>query len=165
MSKEKHVPPKGAQEAAKKVLKWKEEHPDEVKAMTKTGWTRARQLAEGKPLSLDIVKRMARFYRHKSNSKIDPKYKNKPWKDRGYVAWLGWGDDVGINWARRIVEREKKKNASKLAYFPDGDHNVSMGILRMNEKAKENELVFNSEDDALQYLSDLMGKRVKIAIN
>jgi hypothetical protein len=75
--------------------------------MTKTGWTRARQLANGDPLSLDIVKRMARFYRHKSNAEINPKYKNKPWKDNGYVSWEGWGGDVGINWARRIVESLK----------------------------------------------------------
>ena len=30
---------------------------------------------------------MARFYRHKSNSKINPKYKGTPWKDNGYVSF------------------------------------------------------------------------------
>ena len=88
---------------------WKEQYPNEVKAMTRTGWTRARQLANGDALSLDIVKRMARFYRHKENSKIDPKHKGKPWKDNGYVSWEGWGGDVGINWARRVVESLKDK--------------------------------------------------------
>jgi len=102
--KNKFIPPKGAQNAAKKVLKWKEKYPKEVKAMTRTGWTRARQLASGDPISLDIVKRMAKFYRHKSNSEINPKYKNTPWKDNGYSAWLGWGGDSGINWAKRIVK-------------------------------------------------------------
>jgi rhodanese-related sulfurtransferase len=105
----KYIPPKGAQRAGKKAIEWKEKYPDEVKAMTPTGWRRARQLANGDALSLDVVKRMARFYRHKSNSKVDPKYKSTPWKDRGYVAWLGWGDDVGINWARRIVESLKNE--------------------------------------------------------
>lgn len=96
--------PAGAAAAAKKALKWKEQYPGEVKAMTPTGWARANQLAKGENLSLDTVKRMANFIRHKSNSKIDPKYKSEPWKDRGYVAWLGWGGDVGVNWARRIVD-------------------------------------------------------------
>lgn len=96
--------PKQAQENAKKVIRWKEQYPNEVKAMTRTGWVRARQLANGDPLSLDIVKRMAAFgYRHAKNKSINPKYRGKPWKDNGYVAWLGWGGDSGIGWAQRIV--------------------------------------------------------------
>jgi hypothetical protein len=41
---ETYSPPQGARNNAKKVLKWKEEHGNEVKAMTQTGWTRANQL-------------------------------------------------------------------------------------------------------------------------
>lgn len=99
---EKFTPPKGAQNAAKKVLRWKEEHGDEVDAMTPVGWARARQLASGKSISKDIVKRMAQFARHKENAKIDPKYKDTPWKDRGKVSWLAWGNDVGIEWAKKL---------------------------------------------------------------
>lgn len=99
-------PPKGAQEAAKKVLRWRDEHGDEVKGMTRVGWTRANQLAKGENLSLDTVKRMASFARHKSNSEIEKEHRGEPWKDAGYVAWLGWGGDVGINWAQRVSERE-----------------------------------------------------------
>jgi hypothetical protein len=50
------------------------------------GWTRARQLAQRKPLSYDTVKRIAAFERHRKNSKIEPKHKNEPWKDNGHVA-------------------------------------------------------------------------------
>jgi hypothetical protein len=105
----KFIPPKSAQNAAKKALKWKEKYPDEVKGGTRVGWTRARQLADGDALSLDIVKRMAQFNRHKSNSKVDPKYKSTPWKDRGYIAWKIWGGTTGINWAKRVVESQKNK--------------------------------------------------------
>lgn len=77
--------------------------------MTAVGWRRANQLAKGENLSLDTVKRMAQFNRHRKNAKIDPKHKNEPWKDAGYVAWLGWGGDSGIDWAMRISEQEKEK--------------------------------------------------------
>lgn len=103
-------PPAGAASAAKKALRWKDEHGDEVKAMTQTGWTRANQLADREELSYDTVKRMAAFARHKKNSKIDPKHEGEPWKDEGYVAWLGWGGDSGINWAKKIVDQQESKS-------------------------------------------------------
>ena len=105
----KFVPPIGAQVAARKVLTWKRKYPNEVKAMTNVGWTRARQLASGRPISYDIVKRMAQFKRHEKNKSINPQYRGKPWMDNGYVAWLGWGGDVGINWAIQIVKNNKNQ--------------------------------------------------------
>jgi hypothetical protein len=101
-------PPAGAVAAAKKALKFKDEHGDEVKAMTATGWARANQLAKGEKISLDIVKRMAAFARHEKNSKISPENKSTPWKDNGYVAWLGWGGSAGVNWAKRISAKHDK---------------------------------------------------------
>lgn len=102
-------PPQGAVNNAKKAIKYKEEHGDEVTAMTRTGWTRARQLANGEKVSYDIVKRMSAFARHKKNSKVSDDNKSTPWKDNGYVAWLGWGGDAGVNWAKKIVEQKSKK--------------------------------------------------------
>ena len=106
----KYKPPKSAQETAKKVLRWKKKYPEEVKAMTPIGWARTRQLASGKSVSEDVVKRMARFKRHQKNAKIDSKHKGKPWKDRGYVAWEGWGGTEGVNWAIRKSKQIKTKN-------------------------------------------------------
>jgi hypothetical protein len=100
-----YTPPKGAQGNAQQVLDWREEHGDEVKGMTAVGWTRARQLASGKPISLDTVKRMAQFNRHRKNSAVAPEHKDTPWKDAGRVAWLGWGGDTGIDWAMGISKR------------------------------------------------------------
>lgn len=103
------VAPKGAMNNAKKALAWKDEHGDEVKAMTPTGWARANQLAKGEKLSLETVKRMANFNRHRKNAKISPEHKDEPWKDNGHVAWLGWGGDAGVDWAMGIVDKMEKK--------------------------------------------------------
>ncbi len=108
LSEEERTPPAGAKNNAKKVQGWIEEHGDEVKGMTSVGRRRMGQLASGGALSVSVIKRMAQFARHEKNSKIDPKFKGEPWKDNGYVAWLGWGGDAGINWAKRVVEKLNK---------------------------------------------------------
>lgn len=105
--------PESATNNAKKVIKWKEEHGDEVKGMTQVGWTRAHQLANKEPISYEIIKKMSSFNRHRKNAEIEKEYKGEPWKDNGYVAWLGWGGDSGINWAMDkvdAVERAKQKS-------------------------------------------------------
>ena len=91
--------PAGAKGNARKVLEWKKKHGSEVKGMTPVGWARARQLANQSEIPLSTVKRMAAFNRHRKNAVVAPEFKSTPWKDRGYVAWLGWGGDSGVNWA------------------------------------------------------------------
>jgi len=99
------TPPQNAQSNAQKVLDWRDEYGDDVKGMTRTGWVRANQLAEGEELSPNIVKRMAQFNRHRKNSGVAEEYRGEPWKDAGHVAWLGWGGDDGIDWALRMSDR------------------------------------------------------------
>lgn len=94
--------PAGAKGNAQKVLNWKKEKGSEVKGMTPVGWARARQLATKSEIGLSTVKRMSAFNRHRKNSAVDPKFKSEPWKDRGYVAWLGWGGTSGIDWAIKV---------------------------------------------------------------
>lgn len=101
--------PATARKNAEKVLRWKEEHGDDVKGMTQVGWTRANQLAKNEPLSPDTVARMASFARHEKNAVVDPKHSGEPWKDAGYVAWLGWGGKAGITWAKRAHEWYKSR--------------------------------------------------------
>jgi ATP-dependent protease ClpP protease subunit len=92
--------PESASNNARKALDWIEEYGrDIVDAGTEVGLARARQLANKEPISDDTVKRMASFNRHKQNSEVSPEYKDEPWKDRGYVAWLMWGGTSGVNWA------------------------------------------------------------------
>ena len=53
---------------------------------------------------------MSAFNRHRKNSSIKPELKETPWKDRGYVAWLIWGGDEGVDWA---IEKSKEIDAMK----------------------------------------------------
>ena len=92
--------PESASNNAQKALNWIEEYGrDVVDAGTEVGLARARQLANKEPISDDTVKRMASFNRHKQNSEVAPEFKDEPWKDKGYVAWLMWGGTSGVNWA------------------------------------------------------------------
>ena len=100
--------PQGATNNAKRMIEWREKYGrDVVTAGTPTGWQRASQLAKREPLSLETVKRVHSFLsRHKENAKIDPKFKDEPWRDRGYVAYNLWGGAAMVAWAKRISENE-----------------------------------------------------------
>jgi hypothetical protein len=101
-------PPAGAAKAAQKALDYRDKYGDEVKAMTRTGWTRANQLAKRENLSLETVKRMHSFFsRHKGNEKISQENKDTPWKDNGYMSFLGWGGQPAKDWAEKIAKSEK----------------------------------------------------------
>jgi hypothetical protein len=32
---------------------------------------------------------------------------SQPWEEAAYVAWLGWGGDTGIEWARGVQEARR----------------------------------------------------------
>ena len=103
--------PAAAKKNAQMAIDWKEKYGrDEVDAGTPVGWARAHQLAKGENLSTDTVKRMSAFNRHRKNSSIAPEHKATPWKDKGYVAWLIWGGDEGVDWA---IEKSKEIDAMK----------------------------------------------------
>jgi hypothetical protein len=104
--------PQAARDNACKVLRWRDEHgEDEVDGMTRIGWIRANQLCNGENISEETIARMSAFQRHKENSEISDEFRGTPWKDRGYVAWLGWGGTEGIEWASRKLEQIRQEMA------------------------------------------------------
>jgi len=113
--------PSGAKGNAQKVLNWKKEKGSEVKGMTPVGWARARQLASKSEIGLSTVKRMAAFNRHRKNAAVAPEFKSTPWKDRGYVAWLGWGGTSGIDWAIRTSAANDNENEETMIADFDQD--------------------------------------------
>jgi hypothetical protein len=108
------VPPKGAQEEAKRGLEWRREH---GRGGTAVGVARARDLANAARLSPSTVRRMKAFFdRHQVDKKgagFSPGEDGFP--SNGRIAWALWGGDPGYAWARKVVAQlnsadEKAKN-------------------------------------------------------
>lgn len=119
--------PESAKNNACKVLRWRDEHGDEVKGMTRVGWTRANQLCSGENISESTIARMAAFARHRKNAEVAPEFKSTPWKDKGYVAWLGWGGTTGVEWASRKLESIRKKDMSIQKFQTDDEKKMVVG--------------------------------------
>jgi len=100
--------PQSATNNAKRMLEWREKYGrDIVRGGTEVGWKRANQLANRESISLDTVKRINSFLsRHEENAKIDPKFKDEPWKDKGYVAYNLWGGKAMVSWAKRTANQD-----------------------------------------------------------
>lgn len=118
--------PESAKNNACKVLRWRDEHGDEVQGMTQIGWTRANQLCKGENISEETIARMASFARHRENAEISPEFKSTPWKDKGYVAWLGWGGTTGVEWAQRKLD-SIRNDMSKQKFQTDEEKRVVFG--------------------------------------
>jgi hypothetical protein len=97
--------------AGRRAIKWKEEG-KATGAGTPVGWTRARQLANKEPLSLDTVKRMYSYFsRHEVDKKGKGFNQGEPgFPSNGRIMWEAWGGDAGFSWSRAIVNRVKNTN-------------------------------------------------------
>ena len=63
-----------------------------------SGIIRAYQLISEQPLTIEIIKKMARFNRHRKNYRPEIKLRDGG-PTAGTIAWLLWGGNEGINWA------------------------------------------------------------------
>ena len=133
--------PKAARENAQKVLDWRLRYGrDEVKGMTRVGWRRANQLAKGQKISRSTIARMASFNRHRKNATIDPNLRGTLWKDRGYVAWLGWGGTEGVNWAIRKMKQFRRGEFASMLISDDMaiiDDRLAYSTKELAEKAAQ----------------------------
>ena len=93
--------PESASNNAKKAIKYKEENGSSCG--TRVGWTRARQLADRKPISRDTIARMASIKRLQQ-------HKDVPYSEGcGGIMWDAWGGASGINWAINKLKQIDKK--------------------------------------------------------
>ena len=94
--------PQRASNNAKRAIEYKEENGSDCG--TRVGWTRARQLADKKPISRETISRMASFKRHQQN-------KDVPYSEGcGGLMWDAWGGSSGINWAiNKLKQIDKNK--------------------------------------------------------
>lgn len=98
------------QEAARRGLELRKKHgkgglstQEAGKQGIGSGVARASNLANGKSVSFETIKRMSAFFsRHEKN-------KSGGEDDAGYIAWMLWGGDPGRAWANKIIRQEEKE--------------------------------------------------------
>ena len=84
---------------AKRALKLRNQAPASRKGMTAVGLQRANQFAKGKNVSMETVRRTFSFL-----SRAKTYY--KPGKNTpGTQAYLAWGGNAGLSWARRLLKK------------------------------------------------------------
>jgi phage head maturation protease len=96
--------------------------------MLAVGLGRARDLSSGRPVSLDIIRRMNSFFARHAVDK-----KGETWDEMGpgWQAWMGWGGDAGQRWARRILSRYEQRvstareNGKEVNYDAHGVHVIT----------------------------------------
>lgn len=92
-------PTQQMQANAKRALRLRNQAPASRKGMTAVGLQRANQFAKGKNVSMETVRRTFSFL-----SRAKTYY--KPGKNTaGTQAYLGWGGDAGLSWARRLLKK------------------------------------------------------------
>ena len=135
------VPPQEVRNNAKRGLELRAKH---NRGGTEVGVARARDLSNGKALSLDTLKRMNSYF---ARHEVDKKGEGWGKDSAGYIAWLLWGGDAGRAWAKRITSEQENKeksmasNLTTTSYFSieKADRN-SDGTMTVYGKATDDSL-------------------------
>ena len=135
------APPQEVRNNAKRGLELRAKH---GRGGTEVGVARARDLSNGKALSLDTLKRMNSYF---ARHEVDKKGEGWGVDSAGYIAWLLWGGDAGRAWAKRITSEQENKeksmasNLTTTSYFSieKADRNAD-GTMTVYGKATDDSL-------------------------
>lgn len=91
------TPPKAVQANAARALEWRRKY---KRGMTDVGVARARDLSNGRAVSVATLKRMRSFFRrHESDANAVGFFSGeKGYPSAGRIAWEGWGGLAGWRW-------------------------------------------------------------------
>jgi hypothetical protein len=108
------TPTKGMIEEATQGLEWRREF---GRGGTAVGVARARDIKNGKDLSISTIKRMYSFFRrHEIDKKAEGfRVGEEGYPSNGRIAWALWGGDAGYTWSTRKVKEIKKEEERKLS--------------------------------------------------
>jgi len=81
--------------------------------MTAVGVARARDLSNGKNISVDTIKRMHSYFARHEVDKKGKDWANASNPSAGYIAWLGWGGDAGRSWVNGIIKKLDAKESQE----------------------------------------------------
>lgn len=98
-------PPQAARDTARRGLELRREY---GRGGTAIGVARARDIANGRALSLDTIGRMVSYFARHEVDKQGQGWSEgeKGYPSAGRIAWLLWGGDAGRSWAERVYKRE-----------------------------------------------------------
>ena len=101
---ESYRPTAAMREEAERGLAWRREF---GRGGTAIGVARARDIANGRPLSLDTVERMASYFaRHEVDKQGEGWSPGEPgYPSAGRIAWALWSGDAGKAFANRILDQ------------------------------------------------------------
>ena len=74
------------------------------KCATQVGKVRAQQLADGRPVSMETIKRMFSYL-----SRAEEYYKTGDTEACGYISYLLWGGKSAKSWAESKIKQDEKK--------------------------------------------------------
>ena len=112
------TPTKGMVEEAKRGLEWRREY---KRGSTEIGVARARDISNGKDLSIDTIKRMYSYFERHEVDKQGQGFEigEKGYPSAGRIAWALWGGDAGFSWSRKKVK--EVANLSENVHLCDDD--------------------------------------------
>ena len=134
------VPPQSVRNNAKRGLELREKY---GRGGTAVGVARARDLSNGKALSLSTIKRMVSYF---ARHEVDKKGEGWGKDSAGYIAWLLWGGDAGRSWANGIARQNEKKDKATMTNLTTAFFN----IVKADKNADGTMLVYGkATDDSL----------------
>jgi hypothetical protein len=134
------VPPQAVRNNAKRGLELREKH---GRGGTAVGVARARDLSNGKSISLSTIKRMVSYF---ARHEVDKKGEGWGVDSAGYIAWLLWGGDAGKSWANRIAKENDKKDKATMTNMTT----AFFDIIKADKNADGTMLVYGkATDDSL----------------
>lgn len=152
----KHIdfkPPESVASAAERGLEYRKRQGEDKAGLTPSeaakegigsGVQRATNLKNRSNVSPKVIKQMVAFFsRHQKNKSVDSKFKNEPWRDKGYVSWLLWGGDPGKSWAEKVLrqmESADAKTAGLLDHELAGDLASAYRGKRMRDAIRDMQL-------------------------
>lgn len=88
------------------------------KCGTQVGKVRAQQLAQGKPVTLDTIKRMRSFLLRQRDN-YDLAVKRKDYDACGYISYLLWGGPSALPWAEKKLRQAGMLESANMEIIKD----------------------------------------------
>jgi len=128
---------------AQRGLDWRQEF---GRGGTAVGVARARDITNGRDLSLDTIKRMSSYFARHAVDKDAEGFRvgEQGYPSAGRIAWALWGGDAGRAWALAIIV-ENKNRASGLS---DEVSMETIGTIRTDDEGLETR---DGDLDPMQY--------------